>query len=85
MPALFLDTSPEAEEVLVRLMREAPGWRKMQMVDSLNQTVKLLAMAGLRERYPDEPEALLRRRLAGLLLGEELATKVCGPLPKENK
>ncbi len=83
MSVLFPDTRPEAEEVLVRLMREAPGWRKMQIVDSLNQTVKLLAMAGLRERYPHEPEALLRRRLAGLLLGEELATKVYGPLPEE--
>ncbi len=82
MSVLFPDTSPEAEEVLVRLMREAPGWRKMQIVDSLNQTVKLLAIAGLRERYPDEPEELLRRRLADLLLGEELASKVYGPLPK---
>ena len=33
MTALFPDTSPEAEDVLIRLLREAPPWRKLEMVD----------------------------------------------------
>jgi len=85
MSALFPDTRPEAEAVLIRLLREAPPWRKLEMVDQLNQAVKLLALAGLRQRYPDADESQLRRRLAGLLLGEELATKVYGLLSEENK
>jgi len=36
----------------------------------------LLALAGLRSQYPESSETELRRRLAGLLLGEEIAYKV---------
>jgi len=46
----------------------------------LNQTVKTLALSGLKTRYPDDPPEILRRRLADLLLGPELACKVYGPL-----
>jgi hypothetical protein len=84
MSAIFPDTHPEVEALLIRMLREAPPWRRLEMVDQLNQGVKLLAMAGLRERHPGESEAKLRRRLAGLLLGEELAVKAYGPLPEED-
>lgn len=83
MTTLFSDTAPEAEAVLIRLLRQAPTWRKLEMVDQLNQSVRLLALAGLRQRYPGENEALLQRRLASLLLGDELARKVYGLLPEE--
>jgi hypothetical protein len=83
MSKLFPDTHPEAEVVLIRLLREAPPWRKLEMVDQLNQAVKLLALAGLRQRYPNDNEEHLHRRLADLLLGEELASKVYGPLSEE--
>ena len=78
MSNLFPDTRPEAEAVLIRLLREAPSWRKLEMVDQLNQSVKLLALAGLRQRYPGENEGRLQRRLADLLLGEDLACKAYG-------
>jgi hypothetical protein len=83
MTALFPDTRPEAEAVLIRMLREAPPWRKLEMVDQLNQSVKMLALAGLRQRYPNDGEYQLRHRLADLLLGGELALKVYGPLPEE--
>jgi hypothetical protein len=83
MTTLFPDTRPEAEAVLIRLLREAPSWRKLEMVDQLNQSVKLLALIGLRQRYPNENEVKLRRRLADLLLGEELANKSYGAPPDE--
>jgi hypothetical protein len=57
-----------------------PAWRKLQLVDDANRTAALLAMAGLRQRHPDESLERLRRRLLGLTLGEELATKVYGAL-----
>ncbi len=80
MTRMFSDTSPEAEAVLIELFRQAPGWRKLEMVGELFATTKLLAMGGLRERHPQASEEELRRRLAGLLLGEDLATKAYGPM-----
>ena len=80
MSSLFSDTCPEAEAVLIRLLRHAPPWRKLEMVDQLNQSVKLLALTGLRQRFPQDDEKHLRRRLADLLLGEELAIRAYGPV-----
>jgi hypothetical protein len=83
MGRLFEDTDPRVEEQLVQMLRQAPPWRKMQMVAELNATVKLVLLSGLRQRYPKASESELRRRLAGLLLGEELASKVYGGLPDD--
>lgn len=85
MSTLFPDTHPAAEAVLVDLLRQAPPWRKLEMVEQLNQAVKLLMMAGLHQRYPNDDEALLRRRMADHLLGEALALKVYGPIPGEKQ
>ncbi len=74
------DTSPEAEQVLLDLLRQAPPWRKLEMVAELNAAVRQLMLEGLRERYPGASEAELKRRLADLLLGPELAATVYGPL-----
>jgi hypothetical protein len=82
MSVLFSDTSPEAEEVLIELLRKAPPWRKLEMVGQLNATVRTLALCGLKQRYPQATPEELRRRLADLLLGEELASKVYGPVPE---
>ena len=38
------------------------------------------ALSGLRQRHPEASEDELRRRLAGLLIGEDLAVKVYGEL-----
>ena len=84
MAALFPDTSPEAEEVLLALMRQTPPWRKMELLDRLNAMARELALAGLRQRHPTASEAELRRRLADLLLGSELACKAYGPLVVED-
>lgn len=83
MSPLFEDTDPRVEEQLVQMLRQTPPWRKMQMVAELNATVKLMLLTGLRQRSPNASEAELRRRLAGLLLGEELASKVYGDLPDD--
>ncbi|HXK43960.1 MAG TPA: hypothetical protein PKV82_14160 [Anaerolineae bacterium] len=46
----------------------------------MNATARALALSGLHARYPQAGEAELRRRLADLLLGAELAARVYGPL-----
>ncbi len=78
--ALYSDTHPKMEALQIRLLREAPSWRKMEMLASLNAAAKSLALAGLRQRFPQAREGELRRRLADLLLGEDLARKVYGGL-----
>ena len=67
----------------IELMRRAPGWRKLQLAAQLHQSLRMLALAGLRERHPGASAEELRRRLADLLLGPELAKEVYGPLPKD--
>jgi hypothetical protein len=78
MSTLFPDTRPEAERVQIALLRQAPAWRKLDMVGQLNQTVRILALSGLRQRYPQATPQQLRRRLADLLLGPALAAQVFG-------
>jgi hypothetical protein len=80
MSVLFPDTRPEAEAVLIDLLRQAPSWRKLEMVAQMNETVKTMMLSGLKRRYPQDPPVLLHRRLADLLLGSELASRVYGPL-----
>ena len=72
------DTNPKMERLQIDLLRETPPWRKLEMMAELNAAARMLAMSGLRERYPLAGEAELHRRLADLLLGEELAKKVYG-------
>ena len=76
----YSDTHPAAEKVLNQLLRQVPVWRKLQMLADLNQTAYQLAMTGLREKFPEASEPILRRHLADLLLGSELAERVYGPL-----
>ncbi|MEW6717981.1 MAG: hypothetical protein AB1345_10825 [Chloroflexota bacterium] len=80
MSRLHPDTHPKMEALQIQLLREAPTWRKLEMLAQLNASVRLLALNGLRQRYPSASEGELHRRLAGLLLGEELACKVYGEL-----
>lgn len=85
MPSTPLsDTSPAAERLQIELMRQAPSWRKAYLVGQMTESVRLLALTGLRQRHPQATPDQLRRMLADLWLGSELATRVYGPLPEEN-
>ena len=75
------DTHPDAELILTRLLREAPVWRKLEMLGDLNRIANQLALEGLRDKYPDATDSELKRYLADLLLGPELAQKAYGPNP----
>ena len=80
MSAFYSDTRPEMEDLQIRLLRQVPPWRKPEMLAQLNASARQLAWQGLRQRYPQANEAELRRRLADLLLGEDLARQVYGEL-----
>ena len=80
------DTSPEAEKVLIELLRAAPVSKRIHMLLELNASMRELALMRLRKSYPLEPLAHLRRRMAGELYGEALASAAWGSLnePAEN-
>ena len=80
MRTLTEDNHPDAERVLIELLRHASPARKLAMVLDANRTARALALTGLHERHPGESGAQLRRRLADLWLGRELAAKAYGPL-----
>jgi hypothetical protein len=72
--------SPRGKTGKIELLRQAPAWRKLEMVGQMNQTLRTLALSGLRQRHPSATQDELRRRLADLLLGLALAAQVYGPL-----
>lgn len=81
MTPLVSDTSPEIERVQIEIFGAMPSWRKWQVLEELILTTRELALAGLRQRFPSAGSQELHRRLATLLLGSDLATKVYGPEP----
>ena len=76
------DTAPKIEQIQLEHLRQMPAWRKLALVAEMNQTVRALALAGLRQRYPDEGTSQQQRRLADLLLGPELAARAYGSWPE---
>ena len=80
---ILADTRPDIENLRIARLRQMPSWRKMELTCEMSQTVRALARAGLRQRYPHDTPAQHQRRLADLLLGPELAARVYGPLPEE--
>ena len=80
MSVLFPDTHPKMEALQIQLWRQASPTRKMNMLAHLNRSAQILALVGLRAQHPQATEAEIRRRLAGLLFGEEVARKVYGEI-----
>ena len=83
MTFLTSDTSPEVERVLFDLARQTPSWRKVELMGEMYRTVRTLALSGLRQRHSEASPAELRRRLADILLGPELAARAYGLPPKD--
>lgn len=74
------DTSPEAARVQREIYREMTAGRKLELVEDANRTARVLALAGLAQRYPEDPPERLHRRLFDLVLGPELARRAYGPI-----
>jgi len=81
MATRLTDSSGDAERVQIQILRSMPSWRKFQLWNDLNMAMRQVALAGLRERFPSATPQELRRRLATILLGPELAAQVYGPEP----
>ena len=73
-------TSPDARAAMIAVYCRMPAWRKVELVEDANRTARQLALIGLRSRHPGESTERLRRRLLGLVLGEDQATEIYGEL-----
>lgn len=78
MTALNPDTRPELEAFPIQLIQRMPAWKKMAMVDGLNETIKTLKISGIKQRYPNASPEQVFRLWAEHLLGVELAQQVYG-------
>jgi hypothetical protein len=67
MSVLSSDTHPKMERMQIEFIRRMPAWK---------ETVKTLAMSGIKQRHPNATPQQIQRMLAELMLGAELARKV---------
>jgi hypothetical protein len=76
---LSLDTPPEIEEIVLERYRQMTPQEKIAIVQGLNRTVMLMALAGIRMRHGTGlPEREVQLRLAALWLDRETMIKVYG-------
>lgn len=76
MTSYYTDTNPKIEKMQIELIRKMPSWKKMAIVDDLNETVRSMAISGIKQRNPNATSSEVQRMLADILLGPELARKV---------
>ena len=72
---LTLDTSPEVERLQIERWRLMSPAEKAAVVSGLTQAVYDLALAGVRQRYPQASPREQLRRLALITLGPDLARR----------
>lgn len=77
-PALFDDTSPDAERVLVGLYQRMSPTRKLRQVEELTRAVQQLALARLRAEDPTADDEILKLRLAALWVDRQLLLAAYG-------
>lgn len=79
--ALHPGEDPRAEALVFARLRETSGAAKLAAMRRLTVASRRLALAGLQRRHPGASAVELRRRLADIVLGEELAVRAYGPAP----
>jgi hypothetical protein len=60
-----------AERIVLQRVREMDPLDRLARMEDLNRSARAIAMAGLRERYPEADEHELKLREAALRLGRE--------------
>jgi hypothetical protein len=74
----LFDTPPRVVAEHARLMARLSPAERAQRVSDLTATASMMALAGLRSRYPGATEAELLLRLAVLRLGADVVERVYG-------
>jgi hypothetical protein len=75
---LSADTTPEAQQLLFELARDAPVWKRLALTCELIQLTRGLMLADLRSRFPGATDEELRRRLVTRLLPREEVARAYG-------
>ena len=75
-PGRPLDTSPEAHRLQGEIYRRLGGAERLAIAFEMTETVRRLAVAGIRHRHPDYTEEQVLGAWARLTLGDELCRKV---------
>ncbi len=70
------DTSPDALRVQFEILRRLTPAQRIAMVDGLTKLARELAIAGLRRRHPEAPDARIEELFFEMTLGPELAQRV---------
>ena len=65
------DMTPEAELILIEMIRDTPMWKRAEQLNNLIYAHRVLILADLRRRYPNADALELRKRMAARLLPRE--------------
>jgi hypothetical protein len=71
-----LDTSPEADAAQVDAYRRLSGAERVAITYRLNESVRALAVAGIRARHPSYDQDHVHRALVRLLFGDSFAREI---------
>jgi len=85
MAILSRDTSRDAEEVQIGLLRRASPQQKLEMLRGMHRSAAALTEQGLRRRHPSATRAELDRLRAEIWLGRDLAGRAYAgtPVPED--
>jgi len=79
------DTPKEVEALIVRGYRQMTPKEKLEQVGQLNRSLRVLALAGIRQRYgADLSETEVRLRLGALSIDRETMIQAFGWDPNEH-
>ena len=67
-----MDTAPEAHRLQAELYRRMSGADRLAIAFELTETVRQLALSGIRHRHPEYTEGEVQRAYARLLHGDDL-------------
>ena len=73
---MLTDTHSSIEKILIDNYRKRTVLEKLKMVKEINQTCQSMALAGIKQRYPDADDGELRLRLGALWLDKKIMLKV---------
>jgi hypothetical protein len=74
------DTSTQAEEMRLRILRAMPPSRRLAMAAGWSSSLRQMTRNSLKKEFGTASEMEIKRLMAERWLGPELATKVYGPV-----
>lgn len=74
--SLPFDTTPDADAAQRDAYRRLGGRGRLRVAFGLTDTVRRLAIAGIRSRHPSYTDAQIRAAYARLVIGDELVRTV---------